>query len=942
MKRLFYILTSLLVLSSCTDELSVSNDYLDIREGENVKVQFSINAPEEGLAETRTLEEITDAKQEALNLYLFVFDSNGLFVQAAKATPTSQSTGAHNGYNHSDTEFTVTLNATSDQCIIHLVAFDDDDSATGLASQISNAINNFDTEVGMIAQKLYATNNQAAYWQRVVSSIEKTGKKDSDGNELGVLSAYYNPQTKEADCIPLVRNFAKVSVVGAADNFTYKGFTIINVPDKGTVAPYKGGFIQYVDNNKTQIPYKTLSDSYEGSTPKGTGYTKGTANDVSDAVKYLYETPNASGDAKGRTALIVKGIYSDPNDPDNPKNKKELYYKVDLIYDEDKELDSQGQEKTDNPSGHTFYNILRNFEYQVTINEVTGYGHEDFDDAVKAAANNNLSASTATSSLSSISDGVQKLEVTSTYFLFDSGGEKLVLKYRYSYFYNGTQHFNNDVVRLTNSNGAIFSAVPTKAESDDADGWRTITMTLNAPTAQALTSNIHIYASKEAINGTAGNSIPASLKESILSGELLYRDVRVDLRQPYELKVVPQSYVPSTTNGVPGSKFRVDLLIPIGVNEALFPMDIYLEGDKKIFDPDAAATVKLPVHVGPSIVTGAPQIAGEPEASFQYTRTITKAEFTNDDEETFRTIDGVTYKVIPCYFKTNVANSGGTIIYASNEYFKTGSGTFSNNPVAFQDNTDLTIKSGTVTFEQSGQEFLTSELFGKKNPMIFTFYATKDAIGKVFTIKVTEGGVTKEFNFTAIAIDTGEKRNRKEIHDPGNNTDQVYYEQVFTYETQTTHGPTISVEITDDMDDDSRKATLAMHRRYFVIAANSFELPNIEDCLDEGVVADGSSIRVFDDLNPQDGTRVGWFGGQFDDNNQRGYLTKDGPRADYVIDRYIEGQNGSPLRDDMRVTFTIWNKPYEATTTIGDLDFARTNTDESQKPKINFCRDTFK
>ena len=55
MKRLFYILTSLLVLSSCTDELSVSNEYLDIREGENVKVQFSINAPEEGIAETRTL-----------------------------------------------------------------------------------------------------------------------------------------------------------------------------------------------------------------------------------------------------------------------------------------------------------------------------------------------------------------------------------------------------------------------------------------------------------------------------------------------------------------------------------------------------------------------------------------------------------------------------------------------------------------------------------------------------------------------------------------------------------------------------------------------------------------------------------------------------------------------------------------------------------------------
>ena len=40
----------------------------------------------------------------------------------------------------------------------------------------------------------------------------------------------------------------------------------------------------------------------------------------------------------------------------------------------------------------------------------------------------------------------------------------------------------------------------------------------------------------------------------------------------------------------------------------------------------------------------------------------------------------------------------------------------------------------------------------------------------------------------------------------------------------------------------------------------------------------------------------------------------------------------------MPVTFRVYNenKTITATTTIDDLDFARTNTDESLKPKINF------
>ena len=872
MKRLFYILSSLLVLSSCTDELSIPNELPKVQEGDNVTVQFSINAPEEGMAETRTLGEMTDAAQKALNVWLLVFDNNGLFVQAAEATPGDNETDG----NHTDTNFTATLNATSAQRVIHFVAFDDDSSATGLASQISNTINKFGTDVEKITKELYATAGQAAYWQRIVVNGIEEGPLKTDG------------------CVPLVRNFAKISMGlrQGITNFTFNGFTIVNIPSKGTIAPYKGGFVDYV-NGKAQKSYADiLALNYEGSTPSETTYSTLGTGDINVNPHYLYETPNASGDVKGRTSLIVYGSYN---------GGTASYYKVDLIYDD----------ATDETAGHMFYNILRNFEYKVTINEVTGNGHSTFAEAVASAASNNLSASTTTANLTRISDGEQMIEVSNTYFMFTAAGLQEVLKYRYRYSSDGTNWTtNNDLIKLKTSNTAtsMFTSAPAiVADSDDAEGWRTITMTMASPTAQAQTSNLHIYASKELIQNS---SIPTTLKESILSGELLYRDVRVDLRNPYALKVVPQSYV----NGVAETQFRVDLLIPQGVNEALFPMDFYLEDSKKYIYPDAGTSIKLPVHVGQSIVEDVN------EASFQYTRTVSKAEYASLET---KTVDGVTYKVVPCYFRTSVAASDVTTIYAYNEYFNVGSGKFSNIAAAFQDNTVLEIIGGKQTY--SGVDYQTTELFGKKNPVTMTFYATQEAVdaGTVFTITVTEGGETTTATLTA----AGSAANRESFTD-GNGVTYNYYKQEYTYETQTTDGDVITADVTATMTGgtaENRNANLAMSRRYFVIAANSFTT-NISSCLIAPNTTDGSSIYIKDGLTPYadpNGTYVGWFG-RVTTPNSAGYLGDNGPLADYVIDRYYQGY--ATLTDDMEVVFTVWGRPYASKTTIGALDNARNGT----------------
>lgn len=899
MKRLFYILTSLLVLSSCTDELSVYNEYNNVREGDNVKVQFSINAPEEGIAETRTLGDL-DAEgeqQKALNVWVLVFDNNGLIKQAAKATPGENELDG----SHWDTNFTVTLNASSDPRRIHFVAFDGNPDTSGLVTQITNTMNNYGSEAEKIAQELYATAGQAVYWQRiVVNGIIKLKKSDgtiettTDGTPKGIFDGYNT-------CIPLVRNFAKVTVdvarneagTSTVNNFTLDGFTIINVPDRGTIAPYNGGFVEYVDG-KVQKTYEAITAlGYEGSTPSGTTYTTIGAGDINANPHFLYETPNASGDAKGRTALIVKGSYKGTSG----------FYKVDLIYN-----------KGDDGASNIFYNILRNFEYKVTINEVTGYGHTNFDEAVASAASNNLSSSTVTANLSRISDGEQMLEVTNTYFMFTKSGTQTVLKYRYSYFdKNGNQHYNNDLIRLKTSDTSLFSSAPVIANTDDTTGeyagWRTVTMSLNSPADQAKTSNLHIYASRDLISAEdlqLEGDTNDELKNSILSGELLYRDVRVDLRNQYTLLVVPQSYVAPEV----GAKVRVDLLIPQAVNEALFPMDFYLEDSEKILYPETVNGVpRLPVHVGPTLVGN----STNPESSFQYARTVTKADFASLET---KTIDGATYKVIPCYFKTTVAASAGTTIYASNEYFNKGNGQFKNTPAAFRDNTSLTISSDYKQY------------YGKGYPVTLTFYATKEAGDRDINFEVS---VAEEGNSNPVVLTTPLSKTLKNDGTDLNGAPIQYYELVYTYNTQTINGTSISATVSGQYtgnDPESKTASLTMERRYFVIKALSFTT-NVTDFLDalEGGTkpeGDGSEIYIKDGYNETSsfGTYVGWFGRGLE-NAEDGHLTDNGPKQDYVIDRYYQGY--TTLTGTMPVTFRVYdeNKTITATTSIEELDNAR-------------------
>lgn len=845
MKKLFYILISVIFFAACSEEADIRNNKV-INEGDEVTLNFSVAMPEEQMLQTRAFGENTNGTaQSTLNLWLFVYDSEGIFVQAKKAT--RGDTAPHE--DHYDTEFSVTLNATKSRRIIHFIAYDGGENE-GVGALINNLSNQFGTESSMLSQ-LYTTNSQAAYWHRLtVDEIVEDDKSTTNVDE-----------STKFICVPLVRNFAKIIVNNRATGFTLNSFTVVNAPTKGTVAPYSNGsFIEYV-NGTTNKTYAALSGApynYTGFAPIGmtaTDYI--TAERNSTTPFYLYETPNAAGNAKGRTTVIINGTKT---------GQSAAYYKVDLVYP-----------SSNAAEGNLFYNILRNFAYTITINEVLGAGYPNFNAAINGAAGNNLSASTATSNLSAVSDGKQKLEVTNTYFCFTASGPQLVLKYRYSYLNNSNQWvYNNNLVDFTSSNNTLFSTTPAKNTNNDATGeytgWRTITLNLNSPGQEAQTSLFHIYASQTLIN-RAGLS-------SVITGELLSRDVRIDLRQLYPLLVDCPTYVKKET----GTAFTVNLLIPQGINDKLFPMDFLIEPASKTIYPDASSSTKLPVHIGQSIVEG------NNENSFQYVRTVTAAEYANFGT---KTVGGVTYKVVPCEFKTNIAESA-TTVYASNKYFSSTPEAFDNKKIFFTDESNLTIEG--------------TQNYGLGWDVKLHFSVTADAVNKNFNISITEGSTTTD-NITFSPTTAGE--------------------QTHTYQTKTFGESAVSATITatgnTDQPTENKTATANVARRYFFIKANSFTT----NIITIGSTDDKSSIFVGDYGAGYVGN--GYGEEPYDGSDENNYLTANGLLKDYRIDvNYATKPEGVTenlvITESSVVKFVLYDtshKNWWATTTAGALDRAR-------------------
>lgn len=538
-----------------------------------VLVNFSVQVPEMQVA-TRSF-----TTPEIASLHLLVFDENGYFVQAAEATGTF---GVEKG------EFTASLMQSPYKRVVHFIA------------NSPKAVKEYEygSETALI-NALTTSDSQDAYWQRV---------------ELpnGILEGNKEMATKFTE-VPLVRNFVKISV--DIDNqadaiFDYEGIAVINVPNKGTVAPFNvnnGTYATY----SAGIAYKTLNDAgYYGYEPSDMEIVNtDTSNPKFATEHYIYER-RQNQDDEDYTYVIIKGEYN--------KSGTSTYYKVDIVDD------------TKEP-----YNLLRNFNYVIKINSVLGPGYESADAAAKAAASNNISASIDTKNLLNISDGSSRLYVEYVNKVITKPGT-FTLKYKYlPNISDNTQTNNynvpaNDAVDLSKVVVGDVIASYSKASSDDASGWRTITFT----TPETITET--------------------KLQTITIKAGVLQREINLILCKPFDLNVTS-----TTTGSALNDEAIVTLRLPAGLPAAIFPLEFVIVETGLSISPDASKN-NLPVRTSLNV-------NGQTVSGGQYFGFVKKVEYSDYNPTNS---DTPAAKDIVCYFKLNKAITSGLKVNVYNEYFE--------------------------------------------------------------------------------------------------------------------------------------------------------------------------------------------------------------------------------------------------------------------------------
>lgn len=416
------------VLGACSDEHGLLPPDGPGQEWDGT-VEISVRVPEMAAGtDTRSFGETPDLNQ--LKLHLMLFDSMGGFLRyMSEDDGTGQLTVTGVDTDNGVVTFKATLPYSSAPRTLHLVASQYDIGFAPQAEQFAMPVMSLEGD-------------RDAYWQvvKLPSIGRQVPKKDENGNDIKDAYTYeMGDEVNRLKGVPLVRNFAKVTVAGdAVQHGEYGGFTVVNRPSKGTVVPYiaSRGTEPYAfpefcapnaDGTWTGVKakdYTTLSATYSGwemgdavMTMTNEAELKAAGEISDDAAAsswnhgpiYLYEHPVHN---VGNTFVVIRGRKT-AQDPWS-------YYHIDLG-----SLNADGQVEV--------YNVLRNFHYEVTPSDIKGEGYPTVQDAIDGAASNNISYSTQTKSLTEVQNSAgDKITVEYSQKVYVDDEEAAVLKFCYT------------------------------------------------------------------------------------------------------------------------------------------------------------------------------------------------------------------------------------------------------------------------------------------------------------------------------------------------------------------------------------------------------------------------------------------------------------------------------------------------------------------------------
>lgn len=252
------------------------------------------------------------------------------------------------GYKTGSTSFTARFTGSEDnQTIVVLV------NCRTLVNTLMNTISTGESKTNVI--KALTLTQSDAFDPETMTGIPMWGEITNQQ-----IVAGYSPSGLN---VKLTRMLAKINIVNNdAANFTLTGAFLYNPRQKGSVIP---------DNwNGTTVTSPTLTIGSEMAQGTNFGpFTTTSDNRIENKI-YTFEADNANksaADSKDGTCVIVRGNYQGSSET--------CYYRIDIK----------------NYTTNTVLDILRNYQYDITIRSVTGPGGSTTDDVYKS--DNQINAS---------------------------------------------------------------------------------------------------------------------------------------------------------------------------------------------------------------------------------------------------------------------------------------------------------------------------------------------------------------------------------------------------------------------------------------------------------------------------------------------------------------------------------------------------------------------
>lgn len=625
MKKILYILSALtLALSSCVKEEGPSvGAKLPNPEGVGL-LNVKIEIPETAIA-TRALSKDFDFTNSTL--HLAVFDGSTLS-EYALAENVGTTTGEIDGKTVTLYQFTVNLTLNAAPIHVHMVLNGPDNLSYGYEDELMS--------------RLSVSGNTPAYWgyvdlpdgitaKQVWDSATQSYEYVKEDGKFVVEDAVAEKFQK----VPMVRNFAWLTVETSSSvtNFTLDGIVLLNEPKEGTVAPYNRSTHAFMTDYKT-YDYSGIVSAYSGnmlSSETFDGTVHADFVDPSSGV-FMYERTAPTG-TQAKTTIIARGKY----------NGETVYYKIDLA-------DADG-----------YYTVYRNFHYNITITNVAKKGSATIADAIQSGGTADPTTDTDISSLDDISNGVNRLYVQYVDTTVTSA-QDMVLRYKFIPDVDKSTVVDNDAVTLTVGNKgsygeAIEGSACTKATSDEtyggSSGWRQVTFKTTGPGTSEKHQSITV----------TGTSNSTSVKIVVTVRVIPVQTLSVECvnSDATKLSTARRNAIRDTT----AAPLDVRTTIPVGLPESIFPLVFDIEVVQKSLTPRAGAY--LPVTSGKSN-------SGSGKATYMFQRTLSYSEYVSlapfDSKVSFSSL-----------FKSNITASASEV-YVANQYFNTGSASFTNYHVA--------------------------------------------------------------------------------------------------------------------------------------------------------------------------------------------------------------------------------------------------------------------